>query len=148
MTAPATLLALAERCEAATEYDGRLMAEIDCAVRYSGNTRPAEPDDHPTVEDRTFDPSSIWTPTGWLMSHNYFRRIDDAVELVPKGFMWRLQSWPDGVNSALLAKDAGDFGAIDARHTETFATTPALALTAAALRARAATQPVSGAEGE
>ena len=143
MSAPATLLALAERCEAATEYDGRLMAEIDCAVRYSCNTRPAEPDDHPTVEDRTFDPSSIWTPTGWLMSHNYFRRLDDAVEMVPEGGKWSITaSYGEGRWEAWVW--LADGAPPDWRE----AATPALALTAAALRARAATQPVSGAEGE
>lgn len=64
--------------------------------------------------------------------------LDAATALVPKGFMWRLQVWPDGVNSALLEKNPGDCGAIDAWQTETFAALPALALTAAALRARAA----------
>lgn len=74
----------------------------------------------------------LWSAPRYTVS------LDAAMTLVPSGFMWRLQSWPDGVNSALLEKNAGDFGAIDARHTEAFAATPALALTAAALRARAA----------
>ena len=77
----------------------------------------------------------------------YVTSIDSAMSLVPSGFMCRVQSWPDGVNTALLEKDAGDFGAIDARHTETFAASPALALCAAALRARAAQLNLNDGEG-
>jgi hypothetical protein len=65
----------------------------------------------------------------------YTASLDAAMTLVPDGFMWRVQSDPDGVVEALAEKDAGDFGAIDARHTQTFAATPALALTATALLA-------------
>lgn len=123
------LIALAERCEQASEYDGRLMAEIDCALRYS-DLRPAEPDDHPTVTGRGFDPSSIWTPTGWLMSHSYWRSIDDAAGLVPPGHTWTV--YADGCAGVVPKLDEDDLADGDV-----WAATPALALTAAALRAHA-----------
>lgn len=120
------LRALADRCEKATGPDLGLMREAydACLPRQL--------------------PSSAGT-IRWSRHYLRFSRLieaeawlDAAMTLVPEGFMWRVQSWPDGVNEAILEKGAGDFGAIDARHTETFAATPALALCAAALRARAA----------
>lgn len=134
-----TLLALAERCEAATEYDGRLMAEIDCAVRFQ-HLRPAEPDDHPTVKDRTFDPSSIWTPTGYLMSRNYWRSVDDAMTLVPPQHAVDLTIWA-GKNRARILPIVQDanlwlYRGADPHYCSN-ASTPALALCAASLRAMA-----------
>lgn len=67
----------------------------------------------------------------------YTSSLDAAMTVVPEGFMWRVQSDPDEVCEALAEKNGGDFGAIDARHTQSFAATPALALTAAALLALA-----------
>ena len=138
------LMELAGRVEAATAYDGRLMAEVDCAVRFP-HLRPAEPNDHPTVKDRRFDASDIWTPTGWLMSRNYFRSLDDARTLVPEGLRLMLSEWDDeshlrakGAWQAVLSKPGCDasFDAMRGYRCD-HAATPALALTAAALRARA-----------
>lgn len=139
-----TLLALAERVEAASEYDGRLMAEIDCAVRFP-HLRPAEPNDHPSVKDRRFNPSDIWTQTGWLMARNYYRSVDDALSLVPDGHTVQLSDWD---HELLRARGPWQaiilpIGARGAMQSFTFsnrcdhAATLALAVTAAALRARA-----------
>jgi hypothetical protein len=109
-TGSAALIALAELCEAASRPNYELERQIWIAVG---------------------SPDVRTIPV-------YTASMDAAITLVPGGFMWRLQAWPDGVNNAILERDAGDFGAIDARHTEVFAGSPALALCAAALRARAA----------
>ena len=116
--------ALVGRVEAATQPDRRIDAEIASLA----GLRIVE-EGHPLGR-------CCYDSDGRLIVlPRYTASLDAAMALVPTGFMWRLQSWPDGVNSALLEKNAGDFGAIDARHTETLAATPALALCAAALRA-------------
>jgi hypothetical protein len=123
MTHASELRALADRAEAAQGADRELDGEISRAIGTPG-WRKSE--------------AGIWF-------HNNLRvvqvaptaSLDAAVSLVPEGFMWRLQCDPTGEGDAICERNAGDFGAIDARHTQTFAATPALALVAAALRARA-----------
>lgn len=124
---------LATRVEALAAYDGRLMAEIDCAVRFP-DLRPAETDDHPTVKDRTFDPSSIWTPTGWLMSRNYWRSVDDAISLTEGFVIIHLSDiGADGLPMAVV----GDPSRSPSVKCVGIAHNLAAALTAAALRAHA-----------
>lgn len=133
------LLALAARCEKAKEYDGRLMAEIDCAVRFP-HLRPAEPGDHPSVKDRAFNPSDIWTNTGWLMARNYYRSVDDALSLVPNEHDAQLtMGWGEPTEAVVSHHLSATCD-----HIAT-AATPALALCAAALRARAAITLATGA---
>ena len=164
------LMGLAGRCEAATGADRELADEVllACGWRLNhdaddiaawrvdpGTVEGEDGEDYPvTLEDRMrwacwYKPGNRPFRDAWIDGHyrpDPLTSLDAAVTLAPAGFMWRLQSWPDGVNSAILEKNAGDFGAIDARHTETFAATPALALCAAALRARARTQETTDVE--
>lgn len=126
---------LADRVEAASDPCRELDVRVNLAVSDQIWSESDIADlltwrDEPTGYGR-YRPADEYVP-------EHTRSLDAALMLMPDGFMWRLQAWPDGVNNAILERGAGDFGAIDARHTETFAQLPALALTAAALRAHAA----------
>lgn len=137
MSNAATWHALAARIEAATAPDRELDALIACAQRGYTMHEDSKPAERGIFafwvgkprESECINCSSWPDPTASL---------DAAAALVPEGFMWRVQSWPDGVNEAFAERGSGDFGAVEARHTRSFAATPALALAAAACRARAA----------
>jgi hypothetical protein len=135
----ASLTALASQVESASGPDHELDAAIEIAVH--GFPEDAYAKRYPSWPNDRTEFILQWTGCNWTSS------LDAAMSLVPEGFMWRVQAWPDGVNEAILERGAGDFGAIDARHTGKFSVTPALALCAAALSARAALASNSGGEG-
>jgi hypothetical protein len=107
------IIALAERCEKATGPDRLLGAQIHTAI-----------DGRPCSFDSKFD---CWVGGGGLNVPLYTASLDAAMTLVPEG--WGYSICP---TSALLTRSTSDHGVM-AR-----AATPALALTAAALRAKAA----------
>ncbi len=117
MTDPATLLALADRCEQAAGPDRELDAEIALAIGY-------------THERRGTERARWWrTPSGQQLAYVGYKNhppfftgsLDAAVTLVPEGCGW------------MVMKNVAKVGRWPKR-----AATSALALCAAALRARAA----------
>ena len=74
----ATLLALAERVEAATGADRELDAAIDCAVRLP-DLRPAQPDDFDGKYG--YSAGNIKCEHGFLMSYRYTASLDAAMSL-------------------------------------------------------------------
>jgi len=120
----ADLLELAERCEQATRPDARIDDDI---ARLLGDEDFAR---------------------GWP-SAAYTASLDAAMTLVPEGWRvgqleenWRSGRWHCHVTQRPSAKLIAAFDAgktIGCESEEAEAATPALALTAAALRARAAT---------
>jgi len=118
MTDRATLLALAERCEQAAGPDRELDAEIARFLVLAGAEDIAR------------------SRYGW----SYFTAsLDAAVTLVPEGWKWSLD-WTQRapyLDCAVAAAFAHGSG-INPADTEAAAKTTALALCAAALRARAA----------
>lgn len=115
-----TLLALAARLEAAQGPDDA----IDLAIAEYG-LRARQFDVN--YEPRLWVERNCWEPT---------RCLDDAVKLVPKGCEWL--RWSAGTMVVMLPPKPGDEGKGWARPIECRGATPALALCAAALKARAA----------
>lgn len=114
----ATLLALAERCEnAAADYDPQLCSD---------------------VHDALPEPKCVQPP-------NYCRSVDAATVLVPEDAFWDagVYDWGGGVASVNVRRADGTL--ISGACPAVEAATPALALTAAALRAHAA---IAGGEKE
>lgn len=132
MTKAEQLEALALRCKQATGPDRRLDAEIDCLVRFT-DLRPAELDDHKKYQ-RGVPPGAgdIWCPTGFLMAASYTASLDAALTLVPADHDWVVGN----VNGHVGGTPYACVGSRD----QHFAATPALALCAASLRARAAAE--------
>ena len=133
MTDPTTLLALAERCEQAAGPD----RELDVAIARALDWKPLYRDDYSkwwppaAVEDsRARKRSILHHPTQPLPK--FTASLDAAVTLVPEGWKWWIDSSPFG-RCWLVADDQ----IIDKAQSEKCAT-PAVALCAAALRARAA----------
>jgi hypothetical protein len=117
MTDPTTLLALAERCEQAAGPDRELDAEIALAIGYTREKKGRERIAwwrNPKGQQIGYD--------GW---HNFppsfTASLDAAVTLVPEGCGW------------MVMNNAAKVGRWPSRGA-----TPALALCAAALRAKAA----------
>lgn len=111
------LLALAERCEQATGPDRELDARIEAALAEADFDALANDGVH--VRD--------WNAPAYTAS------IDAAMSLVPEGREWRVR-WcelPDGTWASIARIGENGCG------LNTSAATPALALCAAALRARA-----------
>jgi hypothetical protein len=128
MTDPITLLALAERCEHAAGPDRELDAEISVAVGR-----------HETHVERRSDGTTKLLPwrgdgTGSynIDCRRYTASLDAAVTLAPDGWRWWINSSPFA-RCWLVANDR----IVDKAQSEKCAT-PALALCAAALRARVA----------
>jgi hypothetical protein len=121
MSDTATLLALAERCEQAAEPDRELDAEIAVAL-FGGEiiwkTANWTMDQYPTRRFKNSDYIGGYQSSGIL---TYTESIDAAVTLVPEGCGW------------MVMKNVAKVGRWPKRGA-----TPALALCAAALRARAA----------
>jgi len=121
MSDTATLLALAERCEQAAEPDRELDAEIAVAL-FGGEiiwkTANWTMDQYPTRRFKNSDYIGGYQSSGIL---TYTESIDAAVTLVPEGCGW------------MVMKNVAKVGRGPKRGA-----TPALALCAAALRARAA----------
>lgn len=144
------LLKLAERVEAATGADRELDRECHLAADYRLEL-PSQPARYPDV-GRWVRPDGI--ATGWLdvPSHeyppHYTASLDSAMALVPEGLRLMLSAWDDekhlrarGPWQAVLSKPGADasFDLMRGYRCE-HAATPALALTAAALKARASLQ--------
>lgn len=119
MTDPATLLALAERCEAADASEQReLLWEAFLALQ-------ARPDDHtPGVKEWSW----LWNRFNLMTGAEAYESA--AMMLVPEGYGVKVRRWVNGRGAAgcYPSESADDW------HN---AATPALALCAAALRARA-----------
>lgn len=117
MTRRDELLALADRCEAASGAD----KDIDCWIENHLGLARFEPD----------RPSPIGG--GWLDKRiepkPYTASLDVAFSLRPKGAVWKVEDHPHyGLRSVV-------------EDSESYAATPALALCAASLRALAAMEP-------
>lgn len=140
-----TLPELIAKLEQATGPDRELDAEIACAVRFPEH-RPARKGDHAGVHG--VDPESDWAghiyvPTGFLVAYSYTRSIDDAMTLVPEGYIavdmqMRDPTLNNSRNCAYVVPvNTNDVGwAKPKGHGLTKASLP-LALCIAALRARA-----------
>jgi hypothetical protein len=113
MTDPATLLALAERCEQAAGPDRELDFTIDDFMLKHG-----------PEADRIRNPRYVLP---------YTASLDAAVTLVPEGHEW-LRKNEICMTVYRVPADLKEW----ARHIDARGATPALALCAAALRARAA----------
>lgn len=131
MTTESELIALAERCEAATGPDRELDEAIAVLVGKDSRTGPI----HPSL-----------APRGYYDGPSYTASIDAALSLVPEGFSWAVGSAEDGGHATVSKMPEDDEAYSGGRlpapevMTHGYAATPALALTAAALRARAAAQ--------
>jgi hypothetical protein len=135
-----TLLGLADRCEQATGPDRELDCEIwadanDLKLEWQGNCLVAgiegvigwiDPGEH----SRNF--STNRSATGPAAIPAYTASLDAAMTLVPEGYNGRL-GWCKGAGYAELFNVAAGEGKGETHA----AATPALALCAAALRARA-----------
>lgn len=125
------LLELAERCERATGPDREMDAAIATALGFA--PAGAELRDgslswkKPAQTERGFN---YWK---WYVHRaaTYTASLDAAMTLVPEGHNWAVESDSDGVGAWCYDKNAHNTG-------PQIAATPALALTVAALRARAA----------
>ena len=128
MTKREELLALAEWCEAATGPD----REIELAIWRLTDLGAPEVEEAGKV------------PLPWLK--NYTASLDAAVTLVPEGCLFTARTvWDKGKQAGLgfvSRYEKGEFGGHERLYWmdehQAVAATPALALTAAALRARAA----------
>lgn len=127
-----TLLALAERCEKASGAD----RELDCRI-------------WSTFNGGGFDTYRTVVPDlrQWRAAY-YTASLDAALTLAPEGWAWTLgqnvhhRHWQASINA--LDDDGAPYSVAHGG-TGNVHTTPALALTAAALRARAALLPEEGA---
>ena len=123
MTDPTTLLALAERCEQAAGPDRELDARIECAVQ--------------GITFRKLLGTCAYRTSrgdiGLMNAKRYTAWIDAAVTLVPEGHEW-LRKSPGGMTVYRVPDDLKEW----AQHIDGRGANPALALCAAALRARAA----------
>jgi hypothetical protein len=148
MTDPATLLAIAERCEQAAGPDRELDAEIE-AYLTSRVTHPRAPGYTLEKQDAEWKLARL-AESGFISSARrpappYTASLDAAVTLVPVElprnlrpgkWWWMLETWPDECRASVHYEN-GDPAILE---ESAKAATPALALCAAALRARAANQ--------
>lgn len=140
-----TLLELAERCEKASGPDRLLDAEILIALERP-TYRHMQPEDAVTFPD-TYEPGKIVERVdgGWYAAKDYTGSIDDAATLVPDRFMWTMDSWSRSQWSAGIWRHRGWIVTSD---VDRQSRSPALALCAAALRARSSSQePTKSGEG-
>lgn len=143
MSDSAVLLALAERCEKAESRDAEIDTLIYAAVNgwrteWRGNSLVRLTDFYPIG---TIDPGerNRWF-SGHIGAPAYTASLDAAMTLVPEGMIW------GAVNSTLAKPEkaergtgfVGKPGQTTNEASQSEAATPALALCAAALRARAA----------
>ena len=126
MTNPATLLALADRCEQAAGPDRELDQDIT-KLLVPNNARHI----YRSRRGWSFFVSDSGKGIEWLENQPYTASLDAAVTLVPEGC-----GYDFGKN--LLGYAWGGITMPDHNEVETSAATLALALCAAALRARAA----------
>lgn len=130
----AALLDRAARCEAATgpdrDLDRRIAAASGRAVWKNGSvwmTREYRP---PSGRERSPKPVDAPVP-------DYTGSIDAALTLVPEGWSWGLSHESERSDGRTFASVRRYWSSFDRDHF-CWAATPALALCAAALRARAA----------
>jgi hypothetical protein len=134
----AEIVALAERVEAATGPDRELDRDVFALILIPGRRLAGDERDIVATEDRR---------GAHFLRHikAYTASIDAAMTLVPEGCLFHVRTLWDGpqpwgyAHVHTYAADAEDCDG--KRHLDDYAgmaTTPALALTAAALRARAA----------
>jgi len=128
------VLALAARVEAATGADRELDAAISCALKFP-DLCPAQPDDFDGKYG--YSAGNIKCEHGFLMADRYSASLDAALSLVPSGWVcthayfndqravFNFTKWRDG----------------NPMYASGVALTPALALTAACLRAIAERMP-------
>ena len=135
------LLKLADRVEGLTGPDREVADDI---ARALGWTQHSDEDDPVYVGQVSLwwaEPCQEWSTTSW--PPNYTSSLDAAMKLVPDGYEWQL--WHGGILS--LASDVAFISLrvggkrINERRAD--AASPALALTAVCLRARAS-QPTGG----
>ncbi len=136
------LLGLAERVEAATGVD----REIDEAIQAALAGAEIEPQGY--CSSNTYHRDGYWVSIGDIKP--YTASIDAAMSLVPEGWLISISQWPIRTMQEVrdrpgdwgygkdqwrvtLTQDGSSFGQV-----APVAAAPALALTAAALRARAA----------
>lgn len=130
------LIDLASRVEALEGPDREV--DIEVGLTIGGWRRATVNGRDMIVADENYhldDPGSLYP--------SFTASVDTVLDLIGReltGWRIRWQCDGDGVNEA-FAENKGDFGAIDANDTRAFAVTPALALLAATLRARALLAP-------
>ena len=129
----ATLLALAARVEAAAGADVQMDCDIAAAIGFE-HWSPADWADAKATDAAEGLPPPMMLPP----PPRYTTSLDAAAALVPEGFLWSVASyrgddWKPGLFCADCAPDDPSAELL----CETKAATPALALCAAALRARA-----------
>jgi hypothetical protein len=134
MTDLVTLLALAERCEQATGPDRELDAEIAWMLTAQDRKRLGPPDLRREIWHAGLS-TPAWVPFENVSSFhpNYTSSLDAAVTLVPEGWGYELRQNHSRLRRALCRMWDGRF----IWPGGTVAAGPALALCAAALRARA-----------
>jgi hypothetical protein len=120
------LLKLAERCEAATGPDRELDKLIHEAL---GNCVHRETEYYAVQSDTGFTCKACRKDTYGFTIPKYSASLDAAMTLVPEGWAWSLNSGAAGECFARVSPKS--------RLTVVDAATPALALCAAALSARA-----------
>jgi hypothetical protein len=153
-----SLIALAERCEKATGPDRELDAEIAVAIEYELPNPMGECRAHLRVPHLS---DECEAGTYWLVQRSgmslqtaprYTASLDAAIELVPEGWDWLVRNDVEERGSFANVSRPNKQHIIDTWDEErrcfyagntdgcnyAQAATPALALTAAALRARAA----------
>lgn len=128
------LLALADRVERATEPDGELEAEIWLAVT-DGATRNKWSYVHKATGRECWMDETRDKFGHLVLVPRYMESLDAAITLVPECRLWDVAMTPNG--AAATVWDEG-WTCPPERHQLT-AATPALAITAACLRARAST---------
>src|SRR5688572_1658024 len=120
------LLDLADRCEQTTGPDRRLDADIHCALN---------PEFHVDERDSgvIFVVKNLDERGGFYTGAKaYTASLDAAMTLMPEGWLWQVNLWANGASAECASvKPYEPCGRYQAA-------TPALALCAAALRARAA----------
>lgn len=129
----ADVLALAARVEALTGPDQETDAEIACTVKFR-QLRPSRPDDFDG--EYGYNPGYLKCEHGFLMADAYTASLDAAASLVPAGWAWTLYGG-DRADETATAYCVPRGAALPWPEwvTDIDAATPALALTAAALRA-------------
>lgn len=114
---------LITRLEAASVGSRELDREIAAQV---GTIEPAHTEICRNPEDRCYNEYPEWWP-------NYTTSLDAAVTLVPEGYLWRVWNLPGGTFRAEVGED---MEAMEAGGWIRDAAMPALALSAASLKAR------------
>lgn len=134
MTDNNTLLKLAEQCEQATGPDRELDAAISEAL---GNCLHTPVVQEVSWSDGTKDLVPVCTKCGaknaYQEWHRFTASLDSAMTLVPEEYDFYVADDKHGVHACVNAKPPISGGSLNAA-------TPALALCAAALRAKAAAQ--------